>query len=57
MYAKTRSIEPVLPLVNVARLFSYYKSRFIMRCIPERDVITSQGERLMQAITASSVQS
>jgi hypothetical protein len=57
MYAKTQSIEPVLPLVNVTRLFSYYKSSCIIRGIPERDGITSQGERLMQDITASSVQS
>jgi len=57
MYAKPRSIEPVLPLVNVTRLFSYYKSSCIMRGIPERDGITSQGERLMQGITVSSVQS
>jgi hypothetical protein len=28
-----------------------------MRGIPERDGITSQGEKLMQGITASSVQS
>ena len=57
MYAKPQSIEPVLPLVNVMRLFSYYKSRSIMRGIPEREGVTSQAERLMQVITVSSVQS
>jgi len=57
MNAKTQSVEPVLPLVNVMRLFSYYKSRCIMRGIPETDFITSHEERLMQVITVSSVQS
>lgn len=57
IYAKTQSIEPVLPLVNVTKLFSYHKSSCIIRGIPERDGITSQGDRMLQGITASSAQS
>jgi hypothetical protein len=56
MCAKPQSIEPVLPLVNVTRLFSYYKTSCIMHSVPEREGITSRGERLMQDITAFSVQ-